>query len=130
MKRVGFVFVLVACWILLPLGAARAEQAEKAEWTVYPITDSTRRPEDKPRDQWVDSIAVAGDSTVWVTTRFDGMAYLDRNGWHTLHDVSESLIGPDLFFFCCFTAARDGTVWMHFLCRSWADSTIKHGLSM
>jgi hypothetical protein len=112
MKKINYLLIALACWLLLPAGA---QKTESFEWTVYPITDSSRRTEDGPLDQWTDHLAVAGDGTVWVTTRSGLMAYLEGGTWHTLHDVSETLFGGSLFFFCCFTAAPDGTVWMSYL---------------
>jgi ligand-binding sensor domain-containing protein len=106
-KRVKLSKIVTSLVCLIPLaftltGSIHAQDTSASQWTAHIIESETR-------DQWVDQIAVAGDGTVWVTTRFDGMAYFDGVSWRTLHDVSEAML-PDLFFFGGFTAAQDGTV--------------------
>jgi len=87
-----------------------ATASNEGEWTVYTISDPAAEAGASIPDQWINEIAVAGNGTVWASTR-EGLASFDGHSWRTLRDGSESLIAGN-WGFDGIAAAPDGSLWL------------------
>lgn len=87
-----------------------ATASKEGEWTVYTISDPAAEASGSIPDQWINEIAVAGNGTVWASTR-EGLASYDGHAWRTLRDGSESFIAGN-WGFDGIAAAPDGSLWL------------------
>lgn len=106
----SIVLILTACGILSTPNPTPVPPTATAEWTAYTITDPNRRPNEGLPDQWIDEISVALDGRVWVSTR-EAIANFDANGWHILHDISESIVLARWGYYG-FAIGPDATIWL------------------